>query len=32
MAWFNEGSDNSNVTAAMNNGQIGFGNAYLYIR
>lgn len=32
IAWYNEGSDDSNISSATNNGNRGFGNAYLYIR
>jgi proteasome lid subunit RPN8/RPN11 len=32
MAWYNEGSDDHNITTAMYDGQIGFGPAYICIR
>lgn len=32
MAWYNQGSDDSNVTTAVCKGNRGFGEAYLYIR
>jgi len=32
MAWYNEGSDDSNVATATYEGNRGFGGAYLYIR
>ena len=32
MAWYNEGSDDSNVATATYGGNRGFGGAYLYVR
>ena len=32
MAWYNEGSDNSDVAEATYKENKGFGNAYLYVR
>jgi proteasome lid subunit RPN8/RPN11 len=32
MAWYNEGSEDPNVTTATHNGTEGFGGAYLYLR
>ncbi len=32
MSWYNQGSDDSDVTTAVYEGNRGFGGAYLYIR